>query len=108
MDKGFYLDIFNSWGYGTFNVDNGDLWFSTNLSLYGLETNYPFSLTGIFLILIFSFKGLVAFSLWTEKAWAIKLAIADAVIGIVVCTVMMFIIPSIESDSSFNLTLRLE
>ena len=60
------------------------------LALYGLETNDTFSATGLIICSMFLFKGLTAFALWSEKSYAIKLGIIDAVIGIMICSTVMF------------------
>ncbi|MGZ3755548.1 MAG: hypothetical protein ACXVAY_16815 [Mucilaginibacter sp.] len=59
------------------------------ISLFGLITDNPVSLIGLFLMLLFSFKGVTAFGLWTEKDWAIGLAKIDAVVSFVICCVVM-------------------
>lgn len=48
---------------------------------------------GILLSLGFLLKGIVAYSLWFEKDWAINLAMVDAVAGILLCIIEMFGIP---------------
>lgn len=80
---------------------------NVQISLYGLETNNPFSSLGFFLVFLFMLKGFTALSLWTEKDWAIKLAIADAVLGIVICCGVMFIMPVLNQDTAFNFRLEL-
>lgn len=67
--------------------------FGTNFhtSLYGLESNQAISITGIFITILFIFKGIVALGLWTEKVCAVNLAITDALIGIIICSVMMYL-----------------
>src|SRR5882757_5822590 len=35
-----------------------------SLSLYGLETNHPFSFTGILLMAVFLLKGVASYGLW--------------------------------------------
>jgi len=60
-----------------------------SLSLYGLETIDSLSLIGVSIMCLFIFKGIVAFGLWTEKEWAVSLAIADASIGIILCILAM-------------------
>jgi hypothetical protein len=67
----------------------GILGHNFEISLLGLTTYNPFSLTGILLMLIFSFKGIIAFGLWTEKKWAVGAAKIDAIISIVVCCLAM-------------------
>jgi hypothetical protein len=79
-----------------------------NLSLYGLETMRPISLTGIFITILFALKGIVAFGLWTEKKWAVNLATIDAIIGIIVCVFVMAILPFISNSNEMNVSLRLE
>lgn len=85
----------------------GIIGMSANLSLYGLETMQPLSLTGIIITILFALKGVVAFGLWTEKEWAVTLAIIDAVIGILVCITIMAIIPLL-SKYGMSINLRLE
>ena len=82
--------------------------FSLNFesSLYGLETNAPLSSTGLLIFFLFLLKGIVAFALWTEKDLAVYLGIADAIIGIAVCTAIM-IYPSLSSGQRFSFRLEL-
>jgi hypothetical protein len=75
------------------------------ISLYGLETNQPLSLIGIFLTAIFALKGVTAFGLWTEKEWAVQIAILDAVFGIILC-IYLTILSS--ATDSFGNNIRLE
>ena len=65
--------------------------YSAQLSLYGFETNKPFSLIGIIITLLFIIKRITAFGLLKEKYWAIKLGIVDAIIGITICTFTMLL-----------------
>lgn len=60
-----------------------------SLSLYGIETNYPFSITGIFLLTIFLFKAATAFGLLWKKDWGVLFAMVDAIIGIAACSFVM-------------------
>jgi hypothetical protein len=62
---------------------------SFTASLYGLETQTAFSLTAIAILVLFSFKMMVAFGLLKQKDWAIKTGIVDAVAGIVICVAVM-------------------
>ena len=84
----------------------GLMGFTAQLSLYGLETNEPLSLIGITITALFIIKGITAFGLLKEKDWAIKIGIADAAIGIVICTLIM-LYPFINSDAKFSLRLEL-
>lgn len=81
---------------------------SFQLAIYGLETNEPFSTIGITTLLIFSLKAIVAFGLWTEKNWAIKLAIIDALIGVIICSYIMIIAPILSTEKGFTFNFRLE
>lgn len=86
----------------------GVLGIDINLALYGLETTKALSITGLILVLLFAIKGAVSFGLWTEKDWAVNLAIIDATVGIVVCTIVMFVLPFFYEQSGFTFSLRLE
>ena len=63
------------------------------IEIYGLSTTDVKSGLGILLTFIFVFKGVVAFSLWFEERLAIRLALLDAIIGILMCTAIMFNLP---------------
>lgn len=77
-----------------------------HLSIYGIETDEPLSLVGIIITTLFIIKGITAFGLLKEKDWAIKVGIIDALIGIVICTLVM-ILPVITPDPKFSLRLEL-
>jgi len=79
-----------------------------SLSLYGLDSLDPFSPVGLFITLLFTLKGLVAFGLWTEKDWAVRVALVDAVLGILLCVMVMLILPFLNAQDGLNLTFRLE
>lgn len=79
-----------------------------SLSLYGLETIDALTPVGIFVLLLFAIKGTVSFGLWTEKDWAVKLAILDGIIGIVTCVFVTLVLPFIVESNGFHLNLRLE
>ena len=76
------------------------------LAFYGFETNEPFSLYGLIVITVGILKGITAFALWFEKDFAIKIGKIDAIIGIILCGISMFILPFIQDG--FTLTIRLE
>lgn len=86
----------------------GVLGIDFSLALYGLESTKALSITGLLIILLFSIKGAVSFGLWTEKDWAIKLALVDAIIGIIACSVVMIILPFLIENNGFHFSLRLE
>lgn len=75
-----------------------------NLSLYGFETNKAYSLTGISLTTLFILKGITSYGLWYEQDWGLKIAKIDAVIGLVICGISMFVLPFFTK----NFELRLE
>ena len=78
----------------------------SELALYGMETNESFSLPGILITTLFVIKGVTAFGLLKEKDWAIKMGLLDAVIGIIVCAIVM-IYSIINTDVKFSLRLEL-
>ena len=84
----------------------GILGYRAQLALYGLETKEPFSAIGIIIISLFIIKGIAAFGLLKERYWAIKIGIADAIIGIIICTFFM-LYPIINSEANFSLRLEL-
>jgi uncharacterized membrane protein (DUF2068 family) len=81
---------------------------SASLALYGLETTGPMSVTGIVITALFALKGIVAYGLWTEKHWAVDLGIIDAILGIVICSFVMFVYPFVDSTHGFAISFRLE
>lgn len=81
---------------------------SFSLELYGLETTDPLNPIGLFLTVLFLIKVITAFGLWTEKDWAIQVAYFDAIVGICVCVVMMFVYPFLSLDNDFHFNIRLE
>jgi len=84
----------------------GLMGYNAQLALYGLETNEPLSLIGIIITALFIIKGITVFGLLKEKDWAIKIGIADAIIGIIICTLVM-LYPIINPDAKFSLRLEL-
>ena len=85
----------------------GILGYKFQLSIYGLQTNEPISLIGMSVIVIFLFKGITSYSLLKQKVWAVTLGIIDAIIGILICSLIM-IYPFINSDSGLNSTFSIE
>lgn len=77
------------------------------IEIYGLSTSIPQSGLGIFLTTIFLSKGIVALSLWLEESMAPKLALADAIVGILLCTCIMFDFP-IHSREDHGIVFRPE
>ncbi|MBL3546738.1 MULTISPECIES: hypothetical protein [Chryseobacterium] len=77
------------------------------LSLYGINANHPYSMTGLLICLLLIYKGIVAYGLWFEQKWAPQAAIIDAIAGIAICSIMMFIIPFTIPNISFTLRLEL-
>jgi len=78
-----------------------------NIALYGLETTKALSAVGLTIITLLAVKGAVSFGLWTEKDWAVKLAIADAVVGIVLCVLVMLVPLFLADNAGFNFRLEL-
>lgn len=86
----------------------GIMGYSFKISLYGIESNRPLSIIGISLICLFIIKAVAAYSLWSEKNWAIDFSIIDSIIGAFVCSFVMFIYPLINSASGIIQNIRLE
>jgi len=86
----------------------GALGFSASLSIYGLETSFPLSIIGIIISSIFLFKGVIAFGLWLEKDWAPNLSLIDAILGIIICLLVMLNLDFITSLNGPSGFLRLE
>jgi hypothetical protein len=78
---------------------------NVDVSLYGLESTNQVSPTGILIVLLFLFKGIVSFGLWTQKGWAVNFGLADAVIGIAICGFVMAV--SLATNNGLNLRLEL-
>lgn len=66
---------------------------SIRLSIYGFTSYNAFSGIGIFIIAIITFKGYAAYTLWFEKQNAILIGKLDAIAGISICLISMFILP---------------
>jgi len=75
------------------------------LSLLGLSTNHPFSLIGFTILLLFCFKGIVAWGLWTEKDWAINLGKIDAIVSTAIC--ILVVVYSLVSGNGISIRLEL-
>lgn len=86
----------------------GIMGYRSNFSLYGLTSDNPLSTTGICIFLLFMLKGITAFGLLKEEDWAIKLGMLDAVVGIVLCVLIMIFPTYIAGpDAKFNFRLEL-
>lgn len=86
-----------------------NFWFITESSIYGMETYDRFSILGIFISILIIFKGYTAFAMWTEKPLAIRLGILDAIVGIIVCIIMMIVEPLFQFiNGTWDINLRFE
>ena len=104
-----FLWIFMAFGVLTpIGLIYGILGINFDLSLYGLETTKALSITGMFIMSLFVFKALISFGLWTEKDWVINLAIIDAILGIIVCTFVMLVLPFFLENNGLHFSIRLE
>ena len=72
---------------------------NSSTSLYGLETFEKNTLLYFFIAGLLVFKTAVSFAMLTEKSWAIRAAIVDAVIGILVMIWVMVIKPTYFSTT---------
>lgn len=80
---------------------------NVSLSIYGIKANHPYTIPGLIVCILLIFKAIVAYGLWFEEKWGPKTAIIDAIIGIIVCIVMMVVIPLVNSNISFTIRLEL-
>ena len=81
----------------------------TQKTIYGLETYEQFSPLSLFITSLILFKGLTGYALWTEKKWAIQFGIIDALAGIAVCILVMFIAPIFTmGDGEYDFNRRYE
>ncbi|MBI1288972.1 MAG: hypothetical protein GC178_15500 [Flavobacteriales bacterium] len=104
----FFIWVFMVFGVlSPFGLILGAMGTSFSLSLYGIETPQPISVLGFLLTSLFALKGVVGFGLWTERDWAVQLAIIDAVIGIAICAVVTVVLPFLNSHG-FEFNFRLE
>jgi len=62
-------------------------------SIYGLSSANIVSLASVLGLAAFMIKGIAAIGLLTEKDWAVKTAIADSVLGIILCIFSMIVNP---------------
>lgn len=85
----------------------GLLGYNFSLTIYGLITNDPLSVLGIFIILVFAFKGITAFCFLFQKDLAIIFGTIDAIAGIIICCIVM-IYPFINPNGFIRLNFRLE
>jgi len=85
----------------------GIMGYRNDFSLYGLTSDNPLSTTGICITLLFLLKGITSFGLLKEENWAIKLGIIDAVVGIVLCVLIM-IFPTYIAGPDAKISFRLE
>jgi glucan phosphoethanolaminetransferase (alkaline phosphatase superfamily) len=68
-----------------FGLIFGIFGYDFDLAIYGLNTNEPYSVVGMTIFAVFILKGVTSYGLVTERNWAIKAGISDAVLGIVIC-----------------------
>lgn len=78
-----------------------------NISLYGFSSDTAFSGTGIFIIAVMLLKGFAAYSLWFEKPNAISIGKMDAVCGVGICIISMFVLPFTAKDGHFSLRIEI-
>jgi hypothetical protein len=78
-----------------------------NLSIYGIQANHPYTLTGFLISILLIYKGIVGYGLWFEQKWAPQAAIIDAIVGIAICIIMMAVIPFTVPNISFTIRLEL-
>lgn len=78
------------------------------ISLYGLNPGEPLSILGIIVLLLFALKAVVAYGLWMEKPWSIKLGIVDGGLGLLICFWVSFVFPFTTGVDQVLFSFRLE
>lgn len=85
-----FMWIFLVFGVGAvFSIIAGILGYSFTIALYGISTSDPFSLAGLCLSVIYIQKAVTAWGMLLEKSWAMQSALIDAILGILVCCLVM-------------------
>jgi hypothetical protein len=76
--------------------------YNFDIALYGYSVHSETSWMGVFLALLFLYKGIVSLALWFEWESAVNLGIVDAIAGILLCLIAMahFSFLSEYTDSS--------
>lgn len=78
------------------------------ISIYGLASTTPYSVTGLIVVALFALKAGVSYGLWTEQKWGVDLARLDGTIGIIVCVITTLVLPFIDAENGINVSFRLE
>ncbi len=86
---------------------------SPDIAIYGIKTSVLLSLAGFMGLAIFGIKGAAAIGILLEKDWAIKVAVTDGILGIVMCVYQMIFNPWVTtttfnnySETHFNMRLE--
>lgn len=99
----FFMWIFLVFGViNVFGLLLNFIGISIELGLYGIETYSGFGYLSLLVQALFLLKGAVAFGMWKEKDWAIKLAMIDGIIGVVVCLTSIILV-AIEGSLTFRI-----
>jgi lipoprotein signal peptidase len=72
------------------------------ISAFGLSTNNPKSLIGIFIIFVLLLNAVSAFSILFENKDAIIITKLNVIIGIAVCLISMIVLPILSKSYSFS------
>jgi CHASE2 domain-containing sensor protein len=75
---------------GILGIVCGILGYQITLSFFGLSAKEPFSMDGIVIIGLLLFKAIVSYGLLWEQGWAVVAGIIDAILGILICIIMVF------------------
>lgn len=99
-----FVWIFMLWGIAaiiTFILGFWDIY--VPIELYGLKTNYMDTPLGLFLLVTYLTKGIIALGLWQGWKQIINIALADAILGLVLTSYV-----TISSFSTNHIDIRLE
>jgi hypothetical protein len=81
-----------------------------NANAYGFDTTGGSLLIAPLILMVYLIKAAAAIGLLTEKNWAVKIAIADGIIGIIMCVLSMILNPwvtRISGAATFHIRLEL-
>ena len=81
---------------------------SFRYNLYGINAVLAGEAENYFFLALLSFKAISAYLLLTGNNWAVKIAIADAFLGITICFFTMLIFPMIDEEPGFALSINFE
>ena len=78
------------------------------LAVFGIQSSGPLSTDTLIIISLLLLKGIVGWSLWFEKDYAVVLGLADAIATIIICITTMVAANQLQSWITVNSNFRME